>query len=43
MNKSAPYEHENMEGYDKIANLEVCIDVEAPLQQFQTQQVLKSW
>jgi hypothetical protein len=31
MNKNAPYEHENVEGLDKLANLEVCIDVEAPL------------
>jgi hypothetical protein len=35
MNKNAPYEHENVEGLDKLANLEVCIDVEAPLQQVQ--------
>ena len=38
MNKNAYYEHENMEGLDKLANLEVCIDVEAPLQEVQTQQ-----
>jgi len=31
MNKNSPYEHEKMEGLDKLANLEVCIDVEAPL------------
>ena len=38
MNKNAPYEHDNMEGLDKLTNMEVCIDVEAPLQQVQTQQ-----
>ena len=31
MNKNAPYEHENVEGLDKLANMEVCIDVEPPL------------
>jgi hypothetical protein len=36
MNKNAPYEHENVEGLDKLANMEVCIDVEAPLWQVQT-------
>jgi hypothetical protein len=27
MNKSAPYEHEYVEGFDKLANLEVCVDI----------------
>jgi hypothetical protein len=31
MNKNAPYEHENVKGLDKLANMEVCMDVEAPL------------
>jgi hypothetical protein len=38
MNKNAPYEHEYIEGLEKLANLEVCFDVESPLQQVQTQQ-----
>jgi hypothetical protein len=33
MNKNAPYEHENVEGLDKLVNLEMCIDVEKPLKQ----------
>jgi hypothetical protein len=37
MNKNAPYEHEYVEGLDKLVNLEVCIDVETTLQQVQTQ------
>jgi hypothetical protein len=36
MNKHAPYEHEHVEGFDKLANLEVCADMEATLQQSQT-------
>jgi hypothetical protein len=39
MNKHAPYEHEHVEGFDKLANLEVCVDMEAILQPAQTQQV----
>jgi hypothetical protein len=31
MNKNAPYEHEYVEGLEKLANLQVCTDVEAPL------------
>jgi HPt (histidine-containing phosphotransfer) domain-containing protein len=38
MNKHAPYEHKQVEGFDKLANLEVCVDMEATLQQIQTQQ-----
>jgi hypothetical protein len=39
MNKQAPYEHEHVEGFDKLENLEVCVDMEAILQPTQTQQV----
>jgi hypothetical protein len=38
MNKHAPYEHEQVEGFDKLSNLEVCVDMEETLQQIQTQQ-----
>jgi hypothetical protein len=38
MNKHAPYEHEQVEGLDKMENLEVCVDMEAILQPMQTQQ-----
>lgn len=31
MNKQAPYEHEQVEGFNKLANLEVCVDMEAIL------------
>ena len=39
MNKHAPYEHEYVEGFDKLENLETCADMEAILQPAQTQQV----
>jgi hypothetical protein len=39
MKKQAPYEHEHVEGFDKLANLEVCVDMEAILQPTQTHQV----
>jgi len=39
MNKHAPYEHEHVEGFDKLENLEVCVDMEVILQLAQTQQV----
>jgi hypothetical protein len=39
MNKHALYEHERVEGFDKMENLEVCVDMEEILQQSQTQQV----
>ena len=39
MNKHAPYEHEQVEGFDKMENLEVCVDMEAILQPMQKQQV----
>ena len=32
MRKLGPYEHEQVEGFDKLANLETCIDMEATLQ-----------
>jgi len=28
MNKEAPYEHEHVEGFDKLKNLDVCDDME---------------
>jgi len=37
MNKKAPYEHEHVEGFDKMENLEVCANMEAILQIDQTQ------
>jgi hypothetical protein len=36
MNKQAPYEHEHVEGFDKLANLEVHVDMETILQPTQT-------
>jgi hypothetical protein len=39
MNKSAPYEHEYVEGFDKLDNLEFCVDIETTLQPVQTQQM----
>jgi hypothetical protein len=39
MRKQGPYEHEYVEGFDKLANLETCADMEAMLQLAQTQQV----
>jgi hypothetical protein len=39
MNKQAPYEHENVEGFEKLENLDVCADMEEILQRAQTQQV----
>jgi hypothetical protein len=39
INKQAPYEHEHVEGFDKLENLDVCVDMEAILQPTQTQQV----
>ena len=32
MSKLGPYEHENVEGFDKLANLETCTDMEVTLQ-----------
>jgi hypothetical protein len=37
-NKQAPYEHEYVEGFDKLENLETYADMEAILQLTQTQQ-----
>ena len=39
MSKHGPYEHEYMEGFDKLANLETCADMEATLQLAQAHQV----
>jgi hypothetical protein len=39
MNKHAPYEHEYVEGFEKLANLENYADMETILQPAQTQQV----
>jgi hypothetical protein len=39
MNKQAPYEHEHVEGFDKMENLEFYVDIEAILQPTQKQQV----
>jgi hypothetical protein len=39
MNKFPPYENEHVEGFDKLANLDFCDDMEAILQPTQTQQV----
>jgi hypothetical protein len=39
MNKQTPYEHEEVEGFDKMENLGVCVDIKAILQPTQTQQV----
>jgi hypothetical protein len=39
MNKQAPYEHEHVEGFEKLENIDVCDDMEAILQQAQTKQV----
>jgi hypothetical protein len=36
MNKQSPYEHEQVEGFDKLENLEVCVDMETILQPIQT-------
>jgi hypothetical protein len=39
MNKQAPYEHDHVEVFDNMENLEVFADMEAILQPTQTQQV----
>ena len=39
MSKQGPYEHEYVEGFDKLENLKTCVDMEAILQPSQTQQV----
>jgi hypothetical protein len=39
MNKDPPYEHEHVEGFEKLENLDVCADMEEILQPTQTQQV----
>jgi hypothetical protein len=37
--KQGPYEHEHVEGFDKLANLETCVDMEVTLQNDQTKQI----
>jgi hypothetical protein len=32
MSRQGPYEHEHVEGFDKIANMETCADMEVTLQ-----------
>ena len=39
MNKHAPYEHDHVEGFDKLENLDVYANMEEILQPTQTQQV----
>jgi hypothetical protein len=39
MRKQGPYEHEHVEGFDKLTNLETCADMEVILQTDQTQQI----
>jgi hypothetical protein len=39
ISKHGPYEHEHVEGFDRLANLEMCADMEAILHPAQTQQV----
>jgi hypothetical protein len=39
MKKQAPREHEHVDSFHKLANLEVYVDMEAILQPTQTQQV----
>ena len=39
MRKHGPYEHEYVEGFDKLENMETCADMEVILQLDQTQQV----
>jgi hypothetical protein len=31
MSKQGPYEHEKVEGFDKLDNLETCVDMEVTL------------
>jgi hypothetical protein len=42
MRKQVPYEHEHVERFDKLANLETCADMEVILQPDQTQQIESS-
>jgi hypothetical protein len=39
MKKQAPYEHEWVDGFDKLENIEVCVDMEEILQPTQTRKV----
>jgi hypothetical protein len=36
--KEGPYEHEHVEGFDNLANLETCVDMEVTLQHYQKKQ-----
>jgi hypothetical protein len=38
MSRQGPYEHEQAEGFDKLENLETCVDMEVTLQLDHTQQ-----
>jgi hypothetical protein len=38
MRRQGPYEHEHVEGFDKMANRETCVDMEVTLQHDQTKQ-----
>jgi hypothetical protein len=40
--KQGPYEHEHVEGFDKLANLETCVDMEVTLQHDHTKQTERS-
>jgi hypothetical protein len=39
MRKQGPYEHEHVEGFDKLENMEICADMEVILQHDQTHQI----
>jgi hypothetical protein len=41
MNKHAPYEHEHVEDFDKLANIEIYVDIEENLQQFKHKNLLR--
>jgi hypothetical protein len=37
--KQVPYEHEHVEGFDNLSNLETCVDMEVTLQHDQTKHI----
>jgi hypothetical protein len=39
MSRQGPYKHEHVEGFDKLTNLETCVDMEVTLQHDQTKQI----
>jgi hypothetical protein len=39
MSRQSPYEHEQVEEFDRLANLEVCANMEITLQPDHTQQI----